>query len=91
MALLSASIGLYGLMSYLVRRRTSEIGIRMALGARPSSILGMISREGNMARGSGYTNEWRRCPNRFGRTSTILRRAAEPSFWRRPEGCLFSY
>ena len=41
-----ASIGLYGLMSYSVRRRTREIGIRMALGAKPPTVLRMIFRQG---------------------------------------------
>ncbi len=45
-ALFLAVIGLYGVKSYVVSRRTREIGIRMALGAAHSSILRMILREG---------------------------------------------
>lgn len=43
-ALLLASIGLYGVMSYNVNRRRSEIGIRLALGGTPASIMGMVFR-----------------------------------------------
>jgi putative ABC transport system permease protein len=46
LALTLATIGIYGVISLLVTRRRQEIGIRIALGARPSSILSMVVRRG---------------------------------------------
>ena len=53
LGLLLASVGLYGVMSYNVSRRTSEIGIRMALGAQPSRISRMVVREALMLTAGG--------------------------------------
>jgi ABC-type antimicrobial peptide transport system permease subunit len=45
LALLVAAIGIFGLMSFNVTRRTTEIGIRLALGAQRQTVLQMIMRE----------------------------------------------
>jgi predicted permease len=47
-ALLMAAVGIYGLIQYSIATRTKEIGLRMAIGARPSDIFRMTIREGLM-------------------------------------------
>jgi macrolide transport system ATP-binding/permease protein len=53
LAAIIAAIGLYGVMAYSVSRRTQEIGIRVAIGATPQSILSLVMRRGLVLAGVG--------------------------------------
>ncbi len=53
LGLILAAIGLYGLVAYMVSRRTHEIGIRLAVGAQPKDIFSLILKRGLLLAGTG--------------------------------------
>jgi putative ABC transport system permease protein len=52
-AALLAAVGIYGVLSTNVRQRTAEIGVRLAVGATPSSVFGLIVRQGLVLSAAG--------------------------------------
>ena len=71
LALVLATVGVYGVKAYSVARRTREIGIRMALGAQRKTVQWMILREGTvmLASGVAFGCCWRRAPANHHRCS----------------------
>jgi hypothetical protein len=76
-ATLLASIGLYGVMAFVVARRRKELGIRLALGAEPGSVMLLVMREVLMLLAIGLAWAFRRRSGSAGtcpRSSTACRR-----------------
>lgn len=62
-ALLLAVVGIYGVASYSVQQRTREMGIRLALGAQPLSLISLMMRHGGWTRSPPFS--WRWCWRRW--------------------------
>ena len=58
MAMIVALVGIYGVTAYTVARRTREIGVRMAIGARPGEVLALIMRESAATLAAGVALGW---------------------------------
>ena len=90
LAVLLATVGLYGVIAYLVASRRGEIGIRMALGAQRAQVIGMIMREAGAGcspsvRWRARCSRWRRRGARPHCCSACSRAIPSPS--RRPRWC----
>lgn len=55
LGLLLAAVGIYGVMAFSVVQRTQEFGLRLALGAQPSQVLGLVFKEGTILAFIGAT------------------------------------